>query len=307
MKKIFLTGATGFIGSHLLEKLLAKKYEIVITKRNQSDTWRIDHLLDQVEVCDIDGKSLNDTFEKNEFNCVVHLATNYIKNHENHSQVKGMIEDNVVFPSVLADSAVRHGVKNFINTGTFFEYKTKNQPLKETDAIEPCNFYAATKVSFGEILKYYCQQEKLRVFDLKLFAPYGEKDNPKLIDFLINSLENKKPIDFSGGEQQWNFTYVKDIVEAYLLAIEKINSAKGYEIFNIGTDETNSLTELAGTLEKISGKKLNINWGAKPYVKNEILYANCDNSKAREILGWNPRYDLEEGLKLTYDYYLNKS
>ena len=306
IKKILLTGATGFIGSHLLYELVGKKYEVIIIKRSTSDTWRINDLLDKVKVYNVNEINLEEIFIENSIDCAIHLATNYIKAHKNRVEVESMISDNIKFPTDLAELCVRYNVKNFINTGTFFEYKMKKKAIDENDPIEPYNFYAATKIAFGDILKYYSKQFCFRVIDLKLFAPFGEKDNEKLIIFLIKSMLQGKHVDFSGGEQSWNFTYVKDIVQAFIKGLKKIETIHKYESFNIGYEKSYSIKQLVKKLEAISGKKIDISWGSKPYAENEIFYVNCKNNKAKDILGWNSQFNLQTGLKETYNYYLNK-
>ena len=98
IKKILLTGATGFIGSHLLDSLIKKDYKVIITKRKSSDTWRIGNLLDKIKIYDIDEVDSAVIFQENKIDCILHLATNYIKSHQGAGDVKQMIDDNVKFP-----------------------------------------------------------------------------------------------------------------------------------------------------------------------------------------------------------------
>ncbi len=301
IKTIFLTGGNGFIGSHLLKALLESGYRAIISTRANSDLGRIHHLTKKVRLVDASKKSLVRTFSTEEIDCVIHLAAKYIKNHENSDGVDQMIDSNIKFPSFICQLCLDHKVKYFINTGTFFEYLQQNRPLKESSKIVPYNLYAATKLSFLEILKHYANNGLVTV-DLKLFAPYGERDNEKLIPFLIRSLVSGDKIDFSGGEQRWNFTYVKDIVEAYLLVLKNLEKFSGFQSFNVGTSKTYSIKQIVRKLENISGKKLNIYWATKPYPPNEIMYANANSNKIYSVLSWKPRYSLESGLRNTFDY-----
>lgn len=305
IKNILLTGATGFIGSHLLEELLKNKYRVLILKRSHSNTSRIDRLLRQVKVYNTDKVAIQKMFTENKIEAVVHVATFYVKQHKNLGEIRETIDANISFPTELLELAKEFKVPYFINTGTFFEYKLdKKIKLTENSKICPYNFYAASKVSFENILQYYCDNYPIKGITLKLFAPYGEKDNNKLVIFLMNSLFGKNEIAMTRGEQKWNFTYVKDIVDAYMKSLKYIPQMKeNYQDFNIGTDKTISIKELANTLERISNKKLNIEWGAKEYSKKEIFYANCDNKKARKFLNWEPKYNINSGIKSTYHYY----
>lgn len=303
IKTVLLTGATGFIGSHVLEELVGNNYRTIVLKRSDSDVWRIKNFLNKVICYDIDKTKLERPFSENEIDCVIHLATRYIKNHKGIDDASLMIDSNINFPTRIVELCAKYKVNKFINSGTFFEYKTKKSLIIDGDKIEPCNFYAATKVAFNDILKYYSIKNNLTVIDLKLFAPFGEKDNEKVIVFLIKALLENKLVEFSGGEQRWNFTYVKDIARAYLNALEKISDLSGFNSFNIGYEKAYNIKEAVEMIEKISSRKMNVRWGAKPYVENEIFYTCCDNNKAKDVLRWLPKYNIYSGLEKTYLYY----
>jgi nucleoside-diphosphate-sugar epimerase len=307
IKKILLTGATGFIGSHLLEKLIQEDYDVIILKRSFSDCWRIKNLLNKVKIYDIDKIKLETIFkENNDIDCIVHLSTLYIKNHKDENDTGEMIDSNIKFPTILVDLGVKAGVKAFINTGTFFEYKNTNNLISENSEISPCSFYASTKVAFTQFLKYYSNVFGLKVFDFKLFTPFGEKDNEKLIVSMIKSFITGEKLQCSGGNQMLSFTYIEDIVDAYIQGIKKIEEFTGYEAFNVGYKDAYSIREVASELEKISNNKSSIVWGTVSNLKNEISCSVCDNQKIINELDWTPNYSLRSGLSNTYNFYLNK-
>ena len=305
IKNILLTGATGFTGSHLLGGLLNAGYRVIVLKRSTSDTWRVAEYLMNIKTYNIDLQPLDLPFKENQIDCVIHLATHYVKFHANIEDVDKIMDFNITTATKILELAVEHHVPHFLNTGSFFEFKMKNTPIKEGDARIGYNLYASAKIAFDEITKYYAHNFDIKVIDLKLFSPYGEKDKTKVFVFLIKSLLENRKIDFSGGEQSWNFTYIKDIIDAYLKALYYFENDFEYETFNIGRNDVHSLRECVNVIENVSGKKIDITFGEKPYVKNEIFYANCDNSKAKKLLGWEPQYDLETGLALMYDHYKN--
>lgn len=307
IKTVLVTGIAGFIGSHLLEALLVEKYNVIGLEYSGMDKSRIEKYLDKIHLYYSDQDDLGNIFIKNKIDCVIHLATKYIKQHQSVDDIEAMVATNIQLPSKLCQLCVENKVKYFINTGTFFEYKTKKIPLKESDEKFAYNFYAGTKLAFGEILKYYADNNDLKVIDFKLFAPYGDRDNEKLMALLIKSLINGGDLEFSGGEQRWNYTYVKDIAKAYIDALKHFNKLGKFAGFNVGCSEVYSIRQIVEKLEKIAGKKLHIKWGTKPYLKNEIFYSNCDNSRIKKLLKWQPKYSINEGLKRTYLYYLARS
>jgi len=303
IKTVLITGGGGFIGSHIIDLLLAKDYQIIILERSPSGLQRIQHHLSKIKAYYSESSKVDDIFCENKIDCVIHLAARYIKNHSSIQDVEEILDTNVKFSSTLVEACRLHNVKHFINTGTFFEYQASNKPIKEGGEKKACNLYAASKTAFGDILKYYAENYDIKAANLYLFSPFGDRDNEKLMAFLVKGLASQEKIDFSGGEQSWNFTYVKDIALAYLSVLENFDKINGFVEFNVGYSEAISIRNIVKKLEEISGKKLNISWGAKPYVENEIFYANCDNSKIKEILGWQPKYDIDYGLRETYKYY----
>ena len=242
-------------------------------------------------------------FKAENFDCLIHLATKYIKAHQSLDDVQQIMDINIKFPSMLCEFCAIYGVRYFINTGTFFEYKFKDSALSEKDEIEAYNLYSASKIAFSEILKYYSVHKGLNVADFKLFAPFGDMDNEKLMAFLVKKINSGETVDFSEGQQKWSFTYVKDIAWAYVCALKNFSRIKGYEAFNVGSSEVCSIKDVALALANLAGKKLNFKWGSKPYADKEILYAQCDNSKLKKMLGWSLVYGFEYGIKKTYEHF----
>ena len=176
-KYIILTGGTGFVGSHLLEKLLKLNKKIILLKRSFSTTWRINEFTDNENLImkDIDKVVLNEIFDQYDINGVLHLATFAQRSHSSDA-VSKMIDSNINFPTQLLENSINNNVKFFINTGSFSEYELKNSPISENNKISPFNLYASTKIAFENILKFYSDNYDLNCQTLKLFTPYGAKD-----------------------------------------------------------------------------------------------------------------------------------
>ncbi|MFA7091081.1 MAG: NAD(P)-dependent oxidoreductase [Arcobacteraceae bacterium] len=304
MKSLLITGATGFIGSYLLDALIKKnQFEIIVLKRKTSNTFRIESLLDKVEVYNIDETSLEEIFKQhNTIEGIVHLATHYVKTHES-CDIENMIDSNVKFPTQLLEIAVKSNVQFFINTGTFFEYSTFKIPLNEKDEQLPFNLYAATKAAFDNVLKYYAHNSSLNILTLKLGAPFGYKDNFKLIPFIIDAILNGKTIDIEKSEQEWDFIYVKDVVSAYLKAIFLcLHSTRNlFEDVLIGTGKTTSIKRIASILSEVS--QTNLITHNKEYSNKQIFLSCIDNSKAKNLLQWVPQYSIEKALEETFNLY----
>jgi nucleoside-diphosphate-sugar epimerase len=304
---ILLTGATGFVGSHLLYHLLNEKHQVTILKRRTSDIWRIKDSINNVSSVDIENENdLSEVISQHHIDAVIHTATLYIKRETDQEELQAMNEANITFPTLLLDAAVKTGVKYVINTGTCFEYALSDKPVSETSPIEAYNYYAATKIAFEHILSYYAKMHKIHAATLKLFYPYGEKDNKKIIPLVLQSYVHDRELIISKGEQELDFTYVGDIVKAYSRTLSYLasESYNGYTTYNIGAGKATQIKDLVSHIEQISGKK-GIVHCSKPYPPHDIMHLEADPSKAQNVLGWRATTSIEEGLKKTYNYYLH--
>lgn len=302
-KQILITGAGGFIGSHLLKSIIDEdEYEAVILIRNSSDAFRIKNMLTKCKVYYSDNANMESIFAQNKIEGIVHLATYYKKTHLD-SDIDEMIASNITFPTKLIELAAKYECKFFINTGTFFEYSMYSNPINESTEAMPYNLYASTKIGFDSVLKYYARNSAINILTLKLAAPFGHNDNQKLIPFLINSLLENREIALEKGEQEWDFIYVKDVVEAFKKAILLASNTQRslYEDILIGTGSKVAVKEIADILNKLHGKEL-IKC-IKEYTSPQIFEAYIDNSKAKNMLQWLPKYSIQEALSETYNLY----
>lgn len=307
IKTILITGGAGFSASHLIEKLIKKKFNIVILEKTLDNIWRLNNLINKLTLYDSSTK-ISTIFKKNNIDCIIHLATYYYNKDVKSPDIQKLIETNILFPISIINEMINYGVKYFISTGSIFEFAIKDHyDFTEDSKKEAHDLYAASKTFFNDILKDYSKKNKIKVIDLKPSAFYGPRDNDnRLIITVIKHLINNKVFEISKGDQKWNWTYVKDIADAYMQSINYVQMMENnYESFNIGSDQVVSIKEIVKILEEISGKK-NLLKCVKDYKKDEIMYNNYNIGKARKHLNWSPKYTLTKGLKETYDYYLKE-
>lgn len=305
---ILITGGTGFIGSHLVEELINHQHQLILTSRKKSSLGRISHLLKKLILYNVDSLNcLEKIFIDNRIDLIIHLATNYIKYPKNINEIAEMNRTDIDLPARLLFLSHKYKVRSFLNTGTCFEYQLPLKLVTENSPIRAYNYYAGTKIAFEEILKSFISNDNFKAITLKLFFPFGEKDNHKVIPLIINSFIKNQTLLLTKGGQRLNFTYIKDIISSYLKAIDLLDSPKycGYQVFNIGEKKAFSLVEIVDMIRKISQKKGKIEFGAVPYPPNQIRYASCNYSKAKRLLKWQPETDIVYGLRNTYNYYLN--
>lgn len=299
MSTILLTGATGFLGGHLLPALLRTGHSVVIAKRQRSNCWRIEDCLKKIAVYNVEETPVEQMFEDHQVDSVVHLATMYRK-IDDAQATAAMLDANIVFPAKLLEACKNRNVKSFINTGTFFEYDCSRQPVSEKEEKRALNYYAKTKLVFEELLQTY--QSHMSIVTLKLFSPYGPADNEKIVPMILDSALKNKEIWLSDGMQKLDFTYSEDIVQAYLAALRYIETlGPAYEVFNIGSGSPTSIRELVSVVEQQVGRAMNKHWGKPSDFDLPIAYA--DIRRAKEKLGWYPAHDIHLGIEKTLKYY----
>jgi nucleoside-diphosphate-sugar epimerase len=290
---ILLTGATGFLGSHLLHRLLKLNYKVVILKRSTSNTWRIDSVLSKVKSYDIDKVDIENPFEEQRIDAVIHTVTNYGRNN---SSAANTVDVNLMFSLKLLETATLFNTDIFFNTDTLlFKY---------------LNYYSLSKKQFVEWLQYF--SDKIKVVNLKLEHMYGPKDdNTKFVTWIINQmLQNIEYIDLTEGIQKRDFIYIDDVVDVYVLMLEKSRIFEAFSSFDVGTGEQMELKEfILKIYSEISGiKPINtkLNFGVKPYRDGEFMEIE-ESVQPLFDLGWKPQVSIENGIKKIIEYERGKN
>lgn len=285
--RILLTGITGYLGSHLAISLLANGYEVVGLKRKSSPLHRIESILPQLALLDIEEADISAIFTGHEkIDAVIHAATCYGRNGENASHV---LEANLVFPLKLLDAAAASGVGLFMNTDTVLD--------------KFLNHYALSKWQFTEWGQYFAQQKQIRFLNLKLEHFYGPSDSQsKFTTHIVNScLANVPELKLTQGEQQRDFIYIDDVVAAYLLLLDKQESfGNGFIEFEVGSGVAVTIRQFVETVHRLTASTTRLNFGALPYRTGEAMFSQADTS-ALQALGWCCRYSIEAGLKVAID------
>jgi nucleoside-diphosphate-sugar epimerase len=282
-KTLLLTGATGFLGSHLLETLLDHNHTVVVLKRSTSDLWRIHHLLDRIKSYDIDLQPLELAFEEQQIQAVFHTACHYGRNQDPMHQI---VQTNLLLGLRLLDACLQFNTDTFFNTDTLLQ--------------KYLNSYTLSKKQFVEWLKQ--QSDKIQVVNLKLEHMYGPKDGTtKFVPWVLSQLKQNVPeIRLTAGEQKRDFIYIDDVVSAYLTVLNHTSELGEFNEFEVGTGELVSLKDfiiaLKDVFEAQQGKvKTKLKFGAIPYRQGEMMSVNVDN-QALVRLGWRPVYYYQKGL-----------
>jgi len=305
---ILITGGAGFIGSHLVERLLSEGdwrvsvvddfndfYSPLIKRANVApflDNPRFS--LYEVDICD--GENLRGVFLENKFDAIVHLAAR-AGVRPSLLAPKLYSQTNVGGTLNLLEAAREFGVKQFVFGSSSSVYGVNCKvPFSEEDKIsQPISPYAATKAA-GELLCYtYSYLYDISAVCVRFFTVYGARQRPDLAihKFSRLILENEPIEMFGDGTTRRDYTYIDDVIQGVCAAIDYRET--NYEIFNLGESQTVELRELIKLLEKNLGRRAIIK--RRPTQPGDVPQTFADISKARALLGYNPQTKIEEGVK----------
>jgi len=306
IRRVLVTGAHGFIGSHLTAALLEQGYRVTILKREGSDLQRIGHLLDRVTPLTADLRDPDGVFQAvrtAEPDAILHLAAYYAVEHT-PDQVGMMVDTNVRGAVALLDAARQRETPLFVNTSTCTVYREKETPLSETDPVGPQNLYDLTKLQAEEACRFYQERFGVPSVTLRIFPPYGPGDNERrLIPSVIRKLLAGENPALTTGRQRWDFVHVRDIVAAYLAVLSSPEPALKGGILNVATGDPKTVREVVERIRTLLGSGAELHWGAVPHRRNEIWLNSGSPAKIRTMLGWEPRVPLEQGLAETIAWF----
>lgn len=294
--RILLTGATGFLGKHLLKKIIENKYECCILSRN---TKRIKKNIDSViNVINYHNGKLDYVEEISTFNpeIVIHLA-GYLTSADDYNSIERLLESNIEFTSKLCFAIQKTNVRFFFNTGSSTEYYYGDGNP------EPAYFYSATKIAARHIIEYFSRKNKFEVVHVLPYTIYGpNRTDKKVIDYIIDSVVMGKHSDMTDGEQVLDFIHVDDVVDFYIHLIKEQKKIKpSISEYHLGTGIGTSIKELAKMVEEVTGKKGDFHWGEIPYRHRDIFHSIAPISRIKKEFGWEPKIHLKDGLKSLLD------
>jgi len=303
-KKILITGATGFIGSNLLRKFLELNTNIYLVTRSSSNKWRIEDVLKKVKEYSIDlldYEKLEKVILDIKPQIVFHAAV--YGNHPNQVESKKIFETNLTGTVNLVNACRKIDFELFINTGSSSEYGPKNEAIRESDLLEPVNDYGVSKASATLYCQAIARREDRPITTLRLFSPYGyyEQLTRLIPSTILSCLKNINP-KVSTADSVRDFVFIEDVIDAYVRTIDNKEKIAG-KIFNIAKGKQHSVGEVVDDIIKLTGARLSPAWGAVFNPRAEPKNWQADISEVKDILKWEAKYKLEEGLAKTVKWF----
>lgn len=291
MLKILITGASSYVGSHLVNRLKILPYELTLIRSSSSKN----RIHQNIKSFDYNASSFDiyKIMKKVKPDIVIHLAGFFVNEH-NASHLNKLVESNLVFGTKVLDAMREAGVKNFINTSSYWEDYYQN------NGYHPVNLYAAIKKSFQDILQYYTELHDFKALTLRLYDIYGPEDpRNKIIPLLIAQTNATSPLRMSLGEQYIDFIHIDDVIHAYMKAIRYITKIKkaGNVIVDIGTGKVTQLKQVVRLIEKMVKHSISVTFGERPYRKREIMKARAGVRYTKKVLQWEAKIPISFGLR----------
>ncbi len=303
-KQVLITGATGFIGSHLTRRLVAEGARVAVLARDTSNLRVLHDILDCVQVHRADvgerGAVLR-AFDAFHPQIVFHLAA--VGLSQPFVQADAALRTNVHGTIHLLEAARQAGVQRFIHSGTAYEYGEQgNTPDGAREKLDPINTYAASKAAAWAFVRMYARTFGLPAVTMRLYHVYGPGQPPTtLISSAIYAALEGRDFPMTPGQQKRDFVYVDDVVEGYVRAALAPN-VEGKSI-DLGSGQSWEIRQVVAHLFETIGSSGQPLPGALPYRPGEIMDQVADVEAARELLGWQARTPLQDGLRATIEWY----
>lgn len=302
MKRVLVTGGAGFIGSNLVDRLVVEGCRVSII--DNLSTGNIDNVNKNAKLynMDIRDSEIDKVFELEK--------PEYVFHHAAQIDVQKSLKDpmfdgnvNIIGTVNILENCRRYGTSKIIYPSSAAVYGMPEYlPVDEKHSIKPISYYGISKHTPEHYIKVYSELYGIKHTIFRYANVYGIRQDPKgeggvVSIFMDKLLKGEVPVIYGDGEQTRDFIYVNDIVEANIKALSHGDN----ETMNISTNTPVSVNRLYGLMRDI----INIKYDAehKSERAGDIRFSCLDNSKARKLLDWKPRYYLEEGLRKTIDYY----
>jgi UDP-glucose 4-epimerase len=303
MKKILVTGAAGFLGSHLSEKLQNLNYKVVgIDSMIGGDLDNLPKNIEfhKMDCCDFD--SLNKIM--NGIDVVYHCAATAHEGLSVFSPVEISKNNYLATVSVIA-SAINNKIKRIVYCSSMARYGDQSTPFTEDMEPRPVDPYGISKVAGEQVLKCLCDLNKVEwaiAVPHNIIGPKQKYDDPfrNVVSIMINRLlQKKRPIIYGDGEQKRCFSYIDDCIDSLLALVD--NKSINRDIVNIGPDEEFvTINEIAEICSNVTGSNLKPEY--HPDRPKEVKHATCSADKARKLLNYSTKTDLYTGIKKTFEY-----
>lgn len=303
MKKVIVTGASGFVGGAVVRCLLDKGIQVVALMRDPSKFELQAHdprlLKVKLPVNNLASFKLEQALSPD--SSLIHCAWSGVLGAERNDRSQ---LENINLTLELMEFAKLNGISNFVGVGSQAEYGPKSGLISETELLSPTHLYGSSKAAAFYAAEGLAKSLGIDFSWARIFSVYGPDDSPKwLIPSVIDSIQRGERPLLTAGEQLWDYLYVNDAAEA-LVALASLSSGLG--AVNLGSGRTVQVRSLVETIRNQVKPEMQLVFGDQPYREDQVMHLQADITKLRQATGWSPSTSLEEGLKLTIQSRLHR-
>ena len=296
MKKILITGATGFIGNYLIPELTKNHKIIGISKKKRKSSKNFIS-----SSADITKSNLK---VKNQFTDIIHMAAYSDVNYCNLNPIK-CYELNVKSTQRMLEIARKKDSKFLFISSSHAYGNLIKQPISENALCNPSTHYASSKRMSEILCETYSKTYGLDIQIARIFSVYGPKSSKSNLIFnIINQIINNSKIILGNTSPKRDFIFINDVIAGLIKIIN--SKKKGFEIYNIGSGKSISVENLVKNCFTVSNKKLKIISSKEKKRKNEIMNIQANISKMKKEFNWETKISLKKGLEITYNHYISK-
>jgi len=304
MKKVLISGASGFIGANLTRRCIRDGFDVHLLLRQGYKNWRIDDIVEHCTTHILNFhnlKELQSLFKETQPQWVFHLAA--FGAYSTQKNFENMVQTNIVATNHLLEVALEYDCESFINVGSSSEYGYKDHAPKEDEWIEPNSHYALTK-SYGTM---YCRhislEHKVHFMTLRPYSIYGPFEEPKRLipTIIINGIKGTLP-PLVSPQTGRDFVFVDDFVDACIVAANSKPKEFG-KIYNVGSQTQTTLEEVVTLIKDLFPIKDKPQWGS---MERRIWDTNVwvsDSSKIHQELKWQAHHHFKEGIQKTIQWF----
>ena len=302
-----VTGATGFLGSVLVERLVAERVEItaLVRSNERATSLRLLRGVNVIEVNSWDVATLTAKLKGVHADVVFHLASYGVQ--QNQRDQSQLIDGNIGLVTGLLQAAADLPLRRFIHTGSCSEYGFPDQEgalVAETQPIRPKSPYGAAKAASVLCGNALACSLGIPFVTLRLFGVFGTREGPdRLVPYVISRLLNHQPVDLTWGEQVRDFLFEDDVAEAFLAAASA-DGLKSGEIYNVCSSRATRIRSLGELVADVMEKPRDLlRWGQRPYRPDEPMWMVGDCRRFQEATGsWSAKISLPEGIRRMIDH-----
>ena len=286
----FITGGTGFVGRHLVRRLIADGWAVHILTRGHSDRSSL-HEVPGITFHTYEGtlESIRGALCAARADVVFHLATCFVSQHT-PDDLDAMLSANITLGAQLLEAMAVTKTGYLVNAGTSW------QSAHDRD-YSPVNLYAAMKQALEDLIAYYVEASELQAVTLRLFDTYGPDDpRGKLLQALGEAARNGSTLQMSPGEQILDLLYIDDAVNGFVQAADYTHTMATPEhvVFSLSSNNRHTLKQVVDIFSRVSNATININWSGRPYRDREVMIPWTTGTALPE---WTAEIDLEEGIR----------